>query len=350
MSDPDNVKSKPITTSEIARLCGVSRTTVSAVLNCKRNVRESTRKLILDCIQRENYKSGMISKDLVGELSDMVVVLAPEVGSHFHMMVFQGINEVLEHEGYHILLHNVRHEDEEDPETLASVWAYRPAGYIIIRGAEGLGGEHARRIVEEGVPLVSEGKLVGVETHSVSFDNRGPMKLATDYVIECGHRRLGHLAGPAFSAKEAKERQLGFVESLIEHDIPMSEAVILTAGETANAGYQTALEVLKRPPETRPTALLCFNDMVALGVYRAAHELSLEIPGDLSVVGFDGVDFAELLGPPLTGVDIFPRELGKKAAELLLKVIRNQVGPETTSVSLEPKLIERGSVARIQPA
>jgi DNA-binding LacI/PurR family transcriptional regulator len=333
---------RSITTNEIARLSGVSRSTVSAVLNGKRNVRESTRRRVLECIRHENYQSGMIAKTLVVELSRMVAVLASNLGSPFHMMMFRGINAVLETEGYHILFHNVRPEDQADPETLVSLHAYRPAGYIILKGAEGLTGEHAREIAGQGIPLVTQGKLDGIETHSVNFDNRAGMRLATNHVIENGHRRVGHLAGPTFS-QGAKERKLGFIESLIEHDIPVSDALIVDAGETAAAGYQAARDML-RNPETRPTALLCFNDMVAMGVYRAAHELSLEIPGDLSVVGFDGIDFAELFGPPLTSVDILPEVLGRQVAELLLRIIRNQTGRGVVTQWIEPRLVQRGSV------
>jgi DNA-binding LacI/PurR family transcriptional regulator len=285
----------------------------------------------------------MIARTLVSELSHMVAVLAADLGtSPYQMMVFRGIIEVLEPEGHHLLFHNVRHEGHSDEKTLASLNAYHPAGYIILKGAEGEGegGEHARKIVADGIPLVAVAKLEGVETHSVTFDARTAMRVATDYVIEKGHRRLGHLACRVFGSKD---RQIGFVESLINHDIPLTDAVIVDAGETPAAGYQAALEVL-RNPETRPTALLCFNDMVAMGVYRAAHELSLDIPGDLSVVGFDGIDFGELFGPPLTSVDIFPTLLGRKAAELLLKVMRNQVGRRVVEECVEPKLIERASV------
>lgn len=334
-----------ITTSEIARLSEVSRSTVSAVLSGRRNVREGTRRKVLECIREQNYGSGMIAKALVGELSRMVAVLAPNVGNPFHMMVFRGIAEVLDAKGYHILFHNVRTEDQTDPETLASLHAYRPAGYILLKGAEGPRSEHAREIVAEGVPLVSHGKIEGVETHSVNFDNRAGMKLAADYAIDHGHRRLGHIAGPTFS-QGARERKLGFVESLIEHDIAVSESKIMDAGETATAGYVAGLDML-RDPETRPTALLCFNDMVAMGVYRAAHELSLDIPGDLSVVGFDGIDLTALLGPPLTSVDIHPRQLGEHAAELLVRVIRNETGRGVVTEWLHPQIVERASVRQI---
>lgn len=334
-----------ITTSDIARISGVSRSTVSAVLNGKRSVRESTRRKVLECIRAQNYESGMIARALVGELSRMVAVLASNLGSPYQMMYFQGLHEVLGEQGYHLLFHNVRPEDQEDPGTLETLHAYRPAGYIILKGAEGPHAEHARKIVEEGIPLVSEAPLSGVETHVVSFNSRVAMKLAADYAIAQGHRRLGHLAGPTFSVG-AKERKIGFVESLIEHDIPVSEALIIDAGETAVAGYHAAVEMLE-DPDARPTAILCFNDMVAMGVYRAAHELSLDIPRDVSVVGFDGIDFAELFGPPLTSVNIFPAELGRQAAQLLVRVIRNETGRGTVTQWVEPELIVRGSVRRL---
>ena len=140
MSEDSPKPRRSITTSEIARLSGVSRSTVSAVLNGKRNVRQSTRRKVLECIRQQNYESGMIARTLVGELSRMVAVLAPNLGTPYHMMTFRGINDVMVARGYHILFHNVRPEDQEDPETLASLHAYRPAGYIILRGAEGVHG------------------------------------------------------------------------------------------------------------------------------------------------------------------------------------------------------------------
>ena len=335
----------PITTSDIARLTGLSRSTVSAVLNGKRNVRESTRRKVLACIREGNYEAGMIGRALVGELSRMVAVLASSLGSPFQMMAFRGIGSVLEAHRYHTLFHNVRSEDQEDPNTLESLRAYRPAGYIVLRGAEGHHGVHARAILKEGVPLVAQGKLENLETHWVLFGKRAARKQAADYVIAKGHRRLGHLAGPAFSVG-AKQRKLGFIEGLIQHDIPVSDAKIVDAGETAADGYLGALEILK-DPAGRPTALLCFNDMVAMGAYRAAHELSLQIPEDLSVVGFDGIDFAELLGPPLTTVDIFPHLLGQKCAELLVRAIGDQTGRGFVTECVTPKLVERASVRQL---
>mgnify|MGYP003750073299 CR=1 FL=1 len=331
-----------VTTSEVARLCGLSRSTVSAVLNGKPGVRESTRRKVLQCIRESRYVSGMITTALVDELSRIVAVLAADLGSLFTMMTLRGISSVLEGAGYHILIHNVRQEDQDDPETLASLQACHPAGYIILKGAEGLGAIHARKVSAQGVPLVTHGGLEGILTHSVNVDNRAGMRLATAYVIGLGHRLVGYISGPSFS-QGAKERKLGFIESLVECDISMSHAMIMDAGETASDGYRAALQIL-RDAVRRPTALLCFNDMVAMGVYRAAHELSLDIPHDLSVVGFEGIDYGALLGPSLTTVDLFPDQQGERMAHILLRVIRNEVRQGFLREWIAPKLIERASV------
>jgi LacI family transcriptional regulator len=276
----------------------------------------------------------------------MVAVLAPNIGSPYHMMVFRGISEVLVHHGYHILFHNVRAEDQDDPQTLQSLQAYRPAGYIILRGAEGRDAAHARVILDENVPLVTVGQLEHLNTDSISKDERAAMKIVTDYVLQQGHHRLAYLAGPSFSVG-TKRRQMGFVESLIEHDIPLSDAIMVNTEETATSGYRAALELLQGDRQSKPTAIICFNDMVAMGVYRAANELGLKIPNDISVAGFDGIDFAALLGPPLTSVDIAPRRSGEMAAELLVQIIRNERPRGTTVQWIEPKLLERASVRRI---
>ena len=345
MGNPKENTRRSVTTSEIARLCGVSRTTVSAVLNGKRNVRESTRGKILECIRAHNYDAGMISRSLVGELSHMVAVLTTDLTNPFNMAVFRGIDHVLGGQGYHILFHKVWNQRDRDPEMLASLQSCRPAGYIVLKGAEGPHGEYAGSIMAEGVPLVALGDMKTIECHSVRYEKRAAIGLATDHVIEAGHRRIAHLAGPA-GTSGAKERQLGFVESLVTHDLHVSESVIEDAGETAMDGYNAALKIFGDPAR-RPTAVVCFNDMVALGAYRAAHELSINIPGELSITGFDCLDFTDLLGPPLTTVDIHAQQLGQRMADLLLKVIRGEVGEEKVTEWVEPALVVRGSVRRL---
>ncbi len=279
------------------------------------------------------------------DLMRTVVVLVPNLGSPHHEMVFPGINEALAEHGYDILFHNVAPEDREDPATLACLHAFQPAGYIILRGGEGRDAEHARIILEQGIPLVTLGALEGVKTHAVVFDNRKITRKATDYIIERGHRRLGYLAGSMF-LQSAKQRLEGFMESLANHKIAASKAVVVKLGRNDREGFAAALDALKNPRQ-RPSVFLCFNDMLAVEVYRAARNLSLDIPGDLSVVGVDGIECAGLLDPPLTTMDLSPRQSGRHVAELLVKAMNGGLGSDAVIQEIEPKLVERESVRSI---
>lgn len=335
-----------MTVEDIAQTCGLSRASVSAVLNGKRKVKDSTRARVLECIRQTGYQSGIISRALMAELSEMIVVLVPGAVGAFADMVFQSVNDILAPEGYHVLLHLVRSENEDDPESLRSLEEYRPGGYLLFRGAEGHDGQIVKRIKEAGVPYVIVGGIYDlVESHCVGIDERRAMEVATDYAIEMGHRRLAYLCGSPFSSS-SQERKMGFFASVVKNGLATENISFADTDTSSKSGYEAAMKVLTSG-QPRPTAVLCFNDMVALGVYQAAFELSLKIPDDLSVVGFDGLDLVDRLGPPLTTVDIHPRQMGMRSAELLLKAIRKEISRGVMTDCLEPDIRIRKSVRRI---
>ena len=335
-----------VTISEMARLCGVSRSTVSAVLNGKPGVREKTRQKVLECIREHNYERGLVAKSLVSELSRMIGVFVPDVGRRFYKEIIYGINAVLDSHDYHMLYHGAGHHGGTYQEQLSAIKAYGPAGSIIVKGTHARSVEDIQDVLETGAPVVTVERIEGAETHAVCYDSRRAARLAPDYVFEMGHRRVTYLAGSA-SWGASKERKLGFMESLVEHELDFDGSMTMEISEPfVEGGYEGALKVLS-DPETRPTALVCFNDLTAMGVYRAAYELSLRIPDDVSVIGFDGIDLCEALGPPLTTVSIFPEKLGRAAAELLLEVIQRDNRGGFLTREIEPKLIERQSVIRV---
>lgn len=334
-----------VTITELASLCGVSRSTVSAVLNGKPGVREKTRQKVLECIREHNYERGLVAKSLVSELSRMIGVFVPDVGRRFYKEIIYGINAVLESHDYHMLYHGAGHHSGTYQEQLSAIKAYGPAGSIIVKGTHARSVEDIQDILETGAPVVTVERIEGAETHAVCYDNRRAARLAPDYVFEMGHRRVTYLAGSA-PWGASKERKLGFMESLVEHELDFDGTMTVETPGTAEGGYEAALSVLS-DPETRPTALVCFNDLTAMGVYRAAYELGLRIPDDVSVIGFDGIDLCEALGPPLTTVSIFPEKLGRAAAELLLEVIQRDNRGGFLTREIEPKLIERQSVRKV---
>ena len=135
---------------------------------------------------------------------------------------------------------------------------------------------------------------------------------------------------------------MGYIESLMDHRIPTDDSLIVRSGDTLNGGYEAAKEVLSR--DDAPTAMVCFNDFVAIGAYSLAYDQGLSIPDDLGVVGFDDVPQAAVMGPPLTTVATYPQQLGAAAAEILMGVFNEEGRSGFLRRVTHPQLIERASV------
>jgi LacI family transcriptional regulator len=176
---------------------------------------------------------------------------------------------------------------------------------------------------------------------SVTVDDEMGAAQATKYLIELGHRRLGHVAGPQ-NTDTARRRKAGFVESLLANGLPLEERWVAQGPYSESGGYSAALRILKRKP--RPTALFATNLMTTIGAMAAIRRLGLRIPGDISIVGYDDSPLAMYLEPPLTTVRMPLREMGAHAVDVLLSVI---AGEKVDDVMLDipPELVVRGSAA-----
>jgi len=263
-------------------------------------------------------------------------------------MFIDGVIRVMREQGFHMLYHSTQESREEEVRALAAFRSYHYAGMIIFPVEENEHHDHIREVIEARKPLVTIGAVPGIETHRIDVDHRRGSKMATDYLIARGHRRIACLAGPPKSPP-TKERVLGYVEGMLDHHLDFHESMVVRAGSSSEDGYAAARAIMMNPAESRPTAVLCFNDLVAIGAYRAAHELRLRIPQDISIVGFDDIDIAAVLGPPLTTVATRSREMGSMAAEMLLaQVFGDTKQGDCQNKVLEPALIERASVGSLQ--
>ncbi len=341
------MKQKKITLEDIAKLSGVSRATVTAVLRDGPGVREKTRNLVLETIREQDYHSRLIAPSMLGRLSRMIAMIIADFDNPFFTEMLRGANSFFRREGYHVLSYSTGEDYEEEEQIVNELNSYHLAGYMILTGQEHEHHNHIKKLVEARKPLITIGSVPDVETHSIYFANREGARSATDFVIAKGHRRITCIAGPAVSV-HSRERVVGYVESLAEHGMDYGSCPIVRAGLRSRHGhgYDAAMQILT-DVENRPTALICFNDIVAIGVYKAAHELGLRIPEDVSVVGFDDIPMAELLGPPLTTVSLFPEQAGAIAAEALLSLVRGESNGEHKHIDIQTQLIERASVCAL---
>ncbi len=333
------------TLQDIADRCGVSRATVSAVLNGKAWVSEKTRDHVRRVLREERYQRHLIADSLSEHFSRMVGVVVGDIRNPFNTEFISSLQDSLEDRGYFIVHHGTDESYEGERKALQALQSYEFGGYVVAPVQEGRAHDHIRRIRDAGRPLVTIGEVPGLETHVVDFDDRRGSKEAADYLVDHGHRNIVCLAGPDTSLF-ARHRVMGFVESLLGHGLSVDDRRTVWAGASFANGYEAAREVLAVRRE-RPSALLCFNDLVAIGAYRCAQDLGLRIPDDLSVVGFDDVPLAAVMGPPLTTVATFPRELGRNAAELLLGEFEDATRHGYVRRVTHPKLVERASVGRV---
>lgn len=329
------------TEQDIADRCGVSRTTVWAVLNGKQGVKEATRERVLAAVRALNYQPPATRRSLRAQFANVTAVIVRDIHNPFFTQVSSGVREVMVANGRHMLYYGSDMELEDHAQILELFRYCHVPGYIVSAMDRGPSLDVLRSLVDEGVCVVSiGGALPDLPTPTVSIDFRRGSRLATEHLLARGHRRLAFLAGPP---KWTDERTLGFVEALLRHGVPFDSSMIVTAGISIEEGRRAALQALSAP-DRRPTALACFSDFIAMGAYRAAHELGLRVPDDVSIVGFDNIDITAILGPPLTTVSTFPQEIGRTAAHALLRSLRGEADAPNAQHITDVELVERESV------
>ncbi|MFO7974718.1 MAG: LacI family DNA-binding transcriptional regulator [Candidatus Hydrogenedentota bacterium] len=331
------------TIKSIAELTGFSRVTVSAVLHAKPGVSEQTRKKVLEAIREHNLHHRLIARNLMGHFYQMFGVVVPDIANPFYTELIDGFMAEIKDGDNHMICQPTRQSHALEVRTLETLLEYNLAGFVLGPTHQHKSVEHVQKVLATGRPLVTIGPLPGVDTHTVDFEDREGSKKATEYLIRHGHERIVFLAG-VMSSPAGKDRALGFMEALLEHHVPFDNSMVAIRTDGSwESGYQAALDVLKNR-QPKPTALLCFNDVVAMGAYRAAHELGLHIPTDISIVGFDNIRMSAVLGPPLTTVSIFPDRIGRAAAKILLDVLLGNGRDRVRHETIHTELVERGSV------
>lgn len=334
--------------SDVARIAGVSRQTVSAVLNNRPWVSEETRQRILDIIREHNYAPNQHAVTLKGKATNLLGVVLGDLSNPFFTQVALGIESVARSHQYGILYHNTFEYHDYEVAAIRSLVAYRVAGIIISPIIVGADLSHLWQVHTGGTPIVSLDKIPGFTTPAISFADEEGAYAATRYLIECGHRRIAFLGGPTSSAS-ARARLMGFRSCMVDHGVPIAPRLVAGAGTSEDDRAAAARALLMEPAE-RPTAILCFNDRVALTVYKIAHELQIRIPEDLSVMGFDDIELASVLGPPLTTMRLDAYGAGAEAASLVLAQIRGEASEARKDVRFPAQLVKRQSVAVLAEA
>ena len=331
------------TVRDVAEAAGVSVGTVSAVINARGTVRDTTRRRVMEVIGRLNYElPRAVGAGGGGRRAKSVGLMVKEAHNPFYADVLLGVRDVLGENGYTLFEGTSEGTYREEGRVLEAFRDHGLAGAIVapvVEDASDL--SHLFLVQRRGYPLVLLGEVRGLPVPSVTVDNVRAEKAAVQYLLEGGHERILHVSGPAYS-QHSQDRVAGVKEAFSESSLRFHEGMVVEGGARLEDGYRVVKEVFSRGGE-RTTAVTCFNDLVAIGALRALDELGLSVPGDVSVVGYDDIEMAAYLPTPLTTVHAPSREMGRRAATLLLRQLDGDASDEPERVVLDAELVVRAT-------
>jgi DNA-binding LacI/PurR family transcriptional regulator len=323
---------------DVARLAGVSHQTVSRVLNNHPSVRTTTRQRVLDAMRELDYRPNNLARSLVTSRTHRIGVLSFDLRYYGPSSTLVAIEQAAHDRGYGLALASLTEPDaHEAANAVAMLDAQRVDGLIVI--APHRGAVDAIGSLPRALPVVALEAEFRKDVSVVSIDQRAGARLATEHLLDLGHRTVSHVAGPA-DWNEARLRTEGWRRTLADRGVAAPEP--LRGDWTSRSGYEAGLRLAAARDVT---AVFAANDQMALGVLRAFHEQGIAVPDDRSVVGFDDLPESEFLIPGLTTVRQDFDAVGRNGLERLVTLIEGGTVRRRV-VYVEPELIVRASSAR----
>ncbi len=336
---------KRITIEDVAKEAGVSKATVSAVINAKNSVRPQTRDHILEIMKQLNFRPRGVARNLKnGKLDKSIGIIIKDLNYPFYTSIATGVKEYTNSKGYSLIVassENV-HECEIKFTHLFSTKDIK--GVIISPIVEGTAEiEHLFNLKRINYPFVLLEDVKGIQANVIAINNLKAIKQAVRYLIEGGHEKIVHFAGPIQSS-HTQERIEGFRHAFSESTLVFKKDMIVPIGSRHEESYGNTIKYFKNlSPQDYPTAIVCFNDQQALVVMSALHELNIRVPDDISIIGNDDIYYARTYPIPLTTIRAPQLEIGRKAAEILIRNIESSKLLPNERVVLETELVIRKS-------
>jgi LacI family transcriptional regulator len=333
------------TIADVARVANVSKATVSTILNNKPGISEETRERVLKVIQRLNYRPNEIARSLIIKKTKSIGLVIKEIDNPYFTKIMKGVFDACSEFGYTVLLGSSELSPLQERKSIETLTDQRVDGLILspLQGAD-VDFTYLADLIREHYPLVTLGSVKNYVTNIVDFDNVNAAYNAVSHLIELGHTHIAYFAGPSHSA-HSDERLEGYQKAYIEHNLPIREKNIIRVGSYVINSYNAAKEFFS-PSEDRPTAVFCYNDLVAIGLINAITELGIRVPDQVSVFGFDNLDVGEYFKIPLTTVHVPAYEIGHQAAKLLIQQMQSPGPVHYEKNYLQTKLVVRNSCAR----
>jgi len=327
------------TIAAVAAAAGVSKTTVSHVLSGKRPVSPATRRTVLNVIDELGFQPNSLAQALRSRRTGTVAVLVPDVTNPFYPALARGLQRSLLAQDYLLLLADVGIGDRAVHAFLADAVQRRVDGIVI--AALAVTAEDLRTVARARISVVSVGVRLPIDgSDVVSSDDEAVAFDATTYLVNRGHRRIANIGGQP-GTPPALGRAKGYRAALEHAGLDLPDGMQVVGDWTRDGGERAMRRILEHA--TRPTAVFCANDLMAIGAMDAVIAAGLRVPQDVALVGVDDIEAASLVRPALTTMRIPADEIGQVAGSLLLERIGADTAPIGRSIRVSHELVVRDS-------
>jgi len=333
---------KKTTIKDIANVLSLTPSAVSKALNNHPRISEKTKIAVQQVAKNLNYQPNYLASALRKGKSNLVGVIIPRANSHFFSSVFENIENVLNKEGYNVIMTQSNESYEKECRNIDALIQTQVDGIIASMANETIKLGHYKKIISKGIPLVlfdrGEDEL---EVDYVGIDDYETSHLIVDHLVDKKCKRIAHIAG--FKHKRIyKNRLIGFKDALKKHNLPIDEDQIIESNLMIEDGRRIMKQLLDSP--NRPDAVYAAGDYAALGALQILLEENIKVPEEIALVGFSNETFTSLTSPSISTVDQHSEKMGQLAAKALLNRLEKTNEKEAVNiVNLKPELIIRAS-------
>jgi len=333
---------------DVAKRAGVSITTVSNVIHDKNNIPDSTKRRIQRVMKSLDYVPNINAQRLVTARTQIISLLIPSINNPFFAELYDGIERYLHDKAprYRIQIGNTLYSIEREMDLIRTFRREYIDGFIIVSNnpsSRGINELRKNRIpfvfAINDINKVADDPLVTYNNYELSYR-------AATYLLELGHRSFGYIAGLFDESDRAQARFNGFQQALRDNSVRFNRSNFVVGGSYSSEAGFLACRKLCDSRRKMPTALVCANDLIAVGAKHVLQKNGLSVPQDVSIIGFDNIQPSAYVFPPLTTIDVNISELGYESARLLFQIMDGEK-PDNHQVTIEGKLIIRESCAQV---
>lgn len=313
---------KRVTIVDVANRSGVSRQTVSRVLNNSLNVSKKTRTAVLKAIEELNYVPDPLARNLVTRRTHIIGVITIDFRS-MHSQILEGAEVFARENGYQLFISGCEHTSFGEPLYSPMFTRQRIEGMLIVYQGSHQDTQRVLLELPRDIPIVTTGYGVGRKNViPIRIENRKSAEMATNHLIAMGHEKIAHILGPATNY-DSEYRFQGYKDALQKKGIALDESLIVSGDWQINSGYEAAQELLRRGVDF--TAVFAHSDWMAIGAMRAVKDRGYRVPEDVAIIGFNDNDPARFIEPPLTTIKYPGYALGRVCIQTLIDCIRGNM-------------------------